>query len=273
MIPVTHSLVQDYLSAYRERPDAALAHIMLNDRLIELGGFPRIGEPGGLGLGDVCWWYARCRDEDEEALRMALVMVDKVLGNDKRAARVQEERIRRADLDRRIAQQPEFQYYIQQQALAINWYGSDVAISPDDPMWLRTKEKARAAAISDLKRRVLALYPEVRYKVSYRISDEKQLPRREPRDMEALMRMMGEAAGFLPHVSTSSRRDYENHYTEYWQKFTAACLILPDGFIDARWYSPLSTPLEDFRAAVQRIREDTGMVVGQPPFHHGEYPH
>lgn len=189
MIPADHPAIRDYLAEFPKADDKeACARIFLLDRLYEATGFAA-GETGGVTLGDACWWYAKGRDEDEKALRWALAAVDEVI-----SSRLQQlwiganERTRPAIVRemkediwlfvRAASTHPDVQHALQYAAatafLQMETYGrAEVPqLARDHPAVQASEKHARAATVRDLKHRVLALYPEVRFAIRCPIAEE-----------------------------------------------------------------------------------------------------
>lgn len=168
MIPLTHPVIHQFLAAARKGPcDSVMVRCYLFDRLTEAGcGF--FGDPDGPSLRDACWWYARGEDEDEPALREVLATMDEMLGHTERTAQVRPMRASADEFVRLLCRDGELQEMTQQlaerAAMEATLYGRVVVsrLLGTHPVVKNAEQRALEGTRRDLRRRVLAMYPEVK---------------------------------------------------------------------------------------------------------------
>lgn len=194
MIPLSHPVLCDYLREWPAARDKdALAREYLLDRLCEATAF--VGDPGGPCLADACLWYARGEDGNEEALRWALAAVDETVGRGERPEVVR---------------------------------GFKISSMEDMGRWFITCRREilgvwyhPVRALRDLRRRVLALYPEVKVPVS----------------IDA-----GEAVAQASWYGRPVCSVNENGQVEYKVILPAPDLIPPEPAVVGRWRDPANEP-------------------------------
>lgn len=143
MIPLDHPHVIAYLAAAR----TDIGHA---------GGFVDWLQEQEAGLPELCWWLARCPDEDVRGVQAALVAWDGCHGQEERA-----EGIDRAYLHETVSKpghmsRPNYNLWLYYPVLHHEHWCCGGGTE-----WEQSLARDRAAALRDLRRRQLALYPEV----------------------------------------------------------------------------------------------------------------
>ncbi len=244
MIPLTHPVIRDYLTAARTQPaDSEMVRVYLFDRLADVGGFGFVGDPTGPTLADACLWYARCEDEDEPALRMALAEMDEVLHPNvmegvMEKVRAQQVRAMSQDVQlfvNLVQQDDDVQRAIGDVAsrgmIDLMTHGQAVLprLRGNHPAVQAAENRARATIRRDLRRRVLALYTEVEVTVQCELSRNLY---REPPILDACLAELFAVNGSrldLDIGRSSVRREADN--TPRWiytRTLTAPDLIPPE---------------------------------------------
>ena len=265
MIQLSHPVVRDYLAAVRAGSpcDRDTVRIFLLDRLYE-SGLGAVGEPNGPTLADACWWYAKGSDEDEPALREVLATLDEiVLERDPGALHLlwvmwPQCSITRGERPGVVRELGVREYNNGARAF---WNIEPVQIGDIGLLHLTP-----SLALRDLRRRALALYPEVQFRLDFSL-DEREIALARGEDYVGLrVRHHFASHGFRVDLPIERIENPTFRRVEYRQTLTAPQLIPPEyGEINAQWSTINSTPLEDFRRVMDRIRQENALPLVKTP--------
>lgn len=269
MIPLSHPILRDYLAAFRRQPlDSWETRVYLFERLMDEGGVGYVGDKDGPTLADACLWYARCDDQDEPALRMALAEMDEMLHPEhpmmlisnvpltalpggaisapvESKTQLRVELVRAMKEDVQLFVQAVSGYFPLQNAIAARaaaayagmMLGNELVsaeLPRDHPAAQAASNRAKAAVCRDLRRRVLALYPEVEVTLRCALSNF-EYP--EPPPATKIVREFFANNGFRLDLDKRHEQFYHRiHRTEdrerrlwvYTQTLTAPDLIPPE---------------------------------------------